>query len=518
MSSKPERSVRMSSAESRRLPRGEAGVLADTIRLAVDHIGGRKILGAYLLTSEQQSLLDCYIAAAGMPAGAGEACAFAWDAKHVRALNLHATWRPLRETPLHPLEASSSLSFHSPSDGNPAAVRALNAASKHSGHAAVLLRVGAAVSAARQAAIAAAERAAEFDAAAAALSTSADSPAPSAQHLHDASAPPRVVDFFDRSFASLTLGDGFSHLHALGPREEVVEEEKVPLDSMDISLARMRGEAWLDAATAAVAPDGLTHSQAGGAPSGAAGYDSTMVRPCVLHGTRVSLAARVHADLVAAAAERRAAATTALAPRMLEEEGEEGSDDEAPWVVRAAGSLRGALPSRHNLPEQGNWVRLSAAQQVPASLPARAAHRPSAHTTFGSEPRLSSASRRWSYQTALPFTRRGAAPEDASKVPHAAGSFLPLRLAAPGDATSAGQRRASGAAPGAARGAAIASRRGRGPASARRAAPALDLGLDGVPVSVHDEEGGAPVLLAVADSPDYPADRRTAKGAAVAAR
>ena len=108
-----------------------------------------------------------------------------------------------------------------------------------------------------------------------------------------------------------------------------------------------------------------------------------------------------------------------------------------------------ALPSRHALPRQGNWVRLASDKQQAAAAGGAAARaaggwrlaagdgtgRP--RGTFGHEARRS-ASQRWSHQTPLPFTKRAAAADgpEAPDVPGAAalaralpGSFLPLRMA-----------------------------------------------------------------------------------------
>jgi len=90
-----------------------------------------------------------------------------------------------------------------------------------------------------------------------------------------------------------------------------------------------------------------------------------------------------------------------------------------------------AMASRHDVPSSGNWVRLSAAQQVGgrhAITLARGTAK--ARTSFGAEPRRSD-SERWAHQTPIPFTRRNA-PADgavagaarlAEVVP---GSFLPV--------------------------------------------------------------------------------------------
>ena len=117
------------------------------------------------------------------------------------------------------------------------------------------------------------------------------------------------------------------------------------------------------------------------------------------------------------------------------------------------GGVGGAMPSHHSLPSDGNWVRLSSAQQHRASAPrppraataaARARRAPGCGTlprtgTFGSEPRLSS-SQRWTHQTDLPFTKKsggggGAAADDDADGGGGGGggapppnSFLPLDL------------------------------------------------------------------------------------------
>lgn len=458
---------------SLRLPAGEAGVLADTVRLAMGCVSGRRILGAYLLSDEQRSLLECQAsdaATSAMPTADGEAFAFAWNAEHVRAMGLHATWRPLREAPLHPLEVSSTLSLPAQTEGQDDAFRALTAASRRSGRTAALLRVGAAVSAVKQAAAAAAARAAQFDATAVRADAAADIVAPpvgedsnstfmscappAPAHLSSPPARLKVVDFLDRSIAYLTRSDGFSHLSVLRPRGEA--EIAVPacptIGSMELSMARIRAEGFLGAAAEAMAPAELSGHEASSDVAGrcanrpgGAEYEVSVVRPCVIHVPRPSEAATAQTRLALAAAERRARRER---PGERQSDLDEGEPDA--WTIGEPGAwhgaLRGALPSRHDLPEQGNWVRLSAAQQVPASLPARAAHRPSVHSTFGSEPRLSSASRRWSYQTALPFTKRGAVPARAGgaegrPVPGTApaGSFLPLRLAAAGDSCHRGR-------------------------------------------------------------------------------
>jgi hypothetical protein len=468
---------------SLRLPAGEAGVLAESVRLAMGCVGGRCILGAYLLSEEQRSLLECQAsdaATSAMPTA--EVFAFAWNAGLVRAMGLHATWRPLLQAPLHPLEVSSKLSLPAQTEGHDDAWRALTAASRRSGRTAVLLRVGAAVSSVRQAAAAAAARAAHFDAAAVRADAAAGTVTSLAGEVSRASTPPssgpfapapftaahrsnppgrlKVVDFMDRSIACLTRDDGFSHLSALGPRGEAEALGQgadagaaawlpPPMDSMHLSLARIRAEAFLGAAADATAPAGLNAHESipggagrGGGWLGGVEYQASVVCPCVMHLPRTSEAGAAHARLALAAAQLRAREEERTANRQPggDQEGQQG------WPVcepRAwHGPLRGALPSQHNLPECGNWVRMSAAQQVPASRPARPAARPSVHSTFGSEPRLSSASCRWSYQTALPFTRRGPIPEaveagiGSGAVP--AGSFLPLRLVAAGDSCQLG--------------------------------------------------------------------------------
>ena len=116
------------------------------------------------------------------------------------------------------------------------------------------------------------------------------------------------------------------------------------------------------------------------------------------------------------------------------------------------GGVGGAMPSHHSLPSDGNWVRLSAAQQAPsigaapaaraATAAARARRAPGCGTlprtgTFGSEPRMSS-SQRWTHQTDLPFTKKsgggGAADDDDADGGGGGGdapppnSFLPLDL------------------------------------------------------------------------------------------
>lgn len=481
------------------LPAGEAGVFAESVRLAMNCVSGRRILGAYLLSEEQRSLLECQASDAAASARDGEAFAFAWNVGLVRALGLHATWRPLLQAPIHPLEVSSKLSLPAQTEGHDDALRALTAASRQSGHTAVLLRVGAAVSAVKQAAAAAAARAAQFDAAAVSVDAAAGRMArlagncstsmhlatatPGPTNVSDSPARLKVVDFLDRSIASLTRNDGFSHLSALAPRGEAetivtpVPRASSPpaMHSKELSMARIHAEAFLNAAAAANTPVGMNGQGSspagagrcgafppqgcealtcGGRPGGAV-FDATVVRPCVLHATQASQAAVAHARLASAAAQRRA--RVEHFPSQGQPSGDEGTPEgEGGWrVVEPCawpGALSRALPSRHDLPENGNWVRLSAAQQVPTSLPARAVTQPSTHSTFGSEPRLSSASRRWSYQTSLPFTKRGpvAAGIVAGKpVPGTApaGSFLPLRLAAAGDACHHGaQVSAQGAA------------------------------------------------------------------------
>jgi len=89
-----------------------------------------------------------------------------------------------------------------------------------------------------------------------------------------------------------------------------------------------------------------------------------------------------------------------------------------------------ALPSRHDFPSTGNWIRLSAAQQVrPGQMSARRETSAAPRGTFGAQPRHSP-SNRWSYQTALPFTRKqvGASETDISATP---GSFLSLQPCLP---------------------------------------------------------------------------------------
>lgn len=460
-----------------RLPRGETGILADSARVALERAGSRRILAAYLLSPEQRSLIDCLVgdasgasASASSSASSVEAagtCAFGWDASHVRALRLSAAWRPLREAPLHPLEATSAVLLPARTDVPADALRALTDASRRSGHTTALLHVGPALSSAKEAVAAAAERAAQFDATAggsfsaggSAGGSDARSPARAAALVASVHAEPTVVDFLDRSMATLTRESGFSHLAALGPRESCAPAGRMRmLDSLEISLARMRGEAFLACAGEAVAAvcgevsgcgsycadsaeHAATHAGVGYADVGceAGRYGAGLARPAVLHVPAVSAAVVARLDLASAASARRRArleAEEGVPPGGASGEGGDGSDEDyhggggpGDW----ARAPRGDLPSRHDLPSQGNWVRLSATHQVPASLPARAARRPSAHTTFGSEQRCSSASCRWSYQTALPFTKRSAggaaAGARAKDVPPAAGSFLPLRLA-----------------------------------------------------------------------------------------
>ena len=122
----------------------------------------------------------------------------------------------------------------------------------------------------------------------------------------------------------------------------------------------------------------------------------------------------------------------------------------AAGVVDAAdgddcGEWMDAMPSRHSLPSQGNYVRLAAAMQAPQlggggggggrtaggwRLVSGAARE---RGTFGHEPRQS-ASSRWAYQTELPFTKHkgsdGADAEVGAEAIERAlpGSFLPLRV------------------------------------------------------------------------------------------
>lgn len=447
------------SSSSLQLPRGEAAVLADSVRLGAACAGKRRVLAAYLLNDEQRSLIDSQLSEEGsvsISAADGQAFSFPWNANLIRALNMRAVWRPLREVPVHPLEVSSASSLPPRTNGLQDAVKALSAAIRRSGSRAVLLRLGEALSGAREAAAAASERAAQFDAAAhcTVVETSSIS-MPVTDGIRDSSATEKAkwVDFADRSIACLKNAEGFSHLRALGPRETRYAN-KTPrklLDSMELSSVRVEAEAYLDIAATLLADDCVENDEKRcmtGNPYGASGNGDpcgiSFVRPCVLHQQPSSQAAVAHAKLAAASQDRQAVANLQSHEERVSGVEVHPVEDLDAYAPRAwSDTLGGALPSRHDLPEEGNWVRLSVAQQVPASLPPKAAYRPSAHTTFGSEPRLSSSSRRWSYQTPLPFTKRGAHGAETRDKPSlglhtrkSPGSFLPLRMAAAEEAHS----------------------------------------------------------------------------------
>jgi len=365
------------------------GLLAPSADVAIAHARCRRVLAVYMLAPEHLSLLDAVTTEASET---GDGVEFAWDAARVRALGLVSTWHPPPRPPLvHPTETQ-------PAPGGVHAKRALAEAGKRCSddRRAVLLRLGAPVRPATQS------------------SSSTDRACDAASGM-----PKAIRRSTSRRAAALT-SRGFSNLAARPPRD--VDTQSVPLDSLDISLARMRGEAFL--ATAAETLPVVLHKCECGEegdvrpPTPSSSEFLDIATPCVLHATPHSAAART------GPADGAAAKRTVSGPNA--ESGEE--------LIDAASSLHNlsceALPSTHDLPSQGNWIRLAAAQQAVGTQPARAAIKPTARTTFGTEARLSSASRRWSHQTALPFTRRLPAREEARQEDApVAGSFLPLRLA-----------------------------------------------------------------------------------------
>jgi len=163
-----------------------------------------------------------------------------------------------------------------------------------------------------------------------------------------------------------------------------------------------------------------------------------VARPCILNqrphsARRLSRSTTPAASAAPIALEEDAAANAAA---------NEVAAQAAGWAMRFAGggTAMPSLRSRHDLPTEGNWVRLSAQQQHAVTREAATERRRAAAglgsaqvgaCNFGSEPRLST-SRRWAHQTTSGRATSGArcAAAQVREEGAAPGSFLPLKACA----------------------------------------------------------------------------------------
>ncbi len=189
-------------------------------------------------------------------------------------------------------------------------------------------------------------------------------------------------------------------------------------DSTELSLMALRGDAYAREVAEEMGelPSFVIRAAE---PARAAGFEEPLARSAKL----LSPSAPAHAGATAVQLERRERARL----RQLELRAAEASRQRQ---QREPLPLDDALPSRHELPWAGNWVRLSAAQQARAQP--RATVKPTERTTFGSAPRTS-ASMRFPHQAGGKSTVAPRATDLGAPVV-TAGSFLPLRLRAVNEA------------------------------------------------------------------------------------